>query len=78
MASNLSKIWSSGDYAVKEQLQYLLFPKGITYDRQKDDYRTLEENSIFSEIALIAGNTKGVKTEKTDKNIRFSNWVGIA
>jgi hypothetical protein len=45
-------------------------------DRKKDDYRTVEENSVFSEIALITGNTKGVKTEKTDKNIRFSNWVG--
>ncbi len=76
LASNLSKIWLSKDYAIKEELQYLLFPKGIAYNREIDDYRTYEENSVFSEIALITGNTEDIEKGKTDTNIRFSNWVG--
>ena len=75
LSSKLSKIWHSEDYSIKEGLQYLLFPKGIYYDRQKDDYRTDEENSIFSEIALIASDTDKIKKGKTGINSHLSNWV---
>jgi site-specific DNA recombinase len=75
LASKLTEIWRFEDYATKEGLQYLLFPKGIHYDRVKDDYRTDEKNTIFDEIALITSDTEEVKKGKTDKNIRFSNWV---
>lgn len=76
LASKLSKIWFSTNYSIKEGLQYLLFPKGLHYDRIKDDYRTDEKNIIFSEIALITSDTEGIKKGKTDINTCFSSWVG--
>lgn len=76
IASNLSKIWTSGNYATKEQLQYLVFPKGIAYDREKGDYRTIEENMVFSEIALLSRLWEGDIKQKTDKNVRFPSLVG--
>jgi hypothetical protein len=38
--SNLSDFWLSGDYDNKRKLQELLFPGGILFDKQFNDYRT--------------------------------------
>jgi site-specific DNA recombinase len=38
--SNLSDFWVSGDYDNKRKLQELLFPGGILFDKQFNDYRT--------------------------------------
>ncbi|MGB3946897.1 MAG: recombinase family protein [Bacteroidia bacterium] len=76
LASKLAEIWLSKDYSIKEELQYLLFPKGIHYNREKDDYRTNEVNTFFREIALITSERESVKKGKTDINACFSSWVG--
>jgi site-specific DNA recombinase len=46
--SNLSEFWTSGDYEHKRKLQELLFPGGILFDKQIDNYRTPNVNSILS------------------------------
>lgn len=43
---NPSKIWASNGYLGKLDLQELLFPKGIVYDREKEQYRTTEVNEV--------------------------------
>ena len=46
-ATQLPSNWASGDYHTKQQLQALLFPKGMTYDKKNDKVRTPEINSVF-------------------------------
>ncbi len=53
-ASKLAPLWDLGDYGEKMQLQYLLFPDGITYERKNDTYRTGRINSVFSYMASLA------------------------
>jgi hypothetical protein len=36
---NLSKMWASGDYNQRQELQNALFVDGIVYDRQKEECR---------------------------------------
>ncbi|MES2431707.1 MAG: recombinase family protein [Bacteroidota bacterium] len=50
-AENLSQSWISADYTDKQQLQYLVFPDGIQYDKKNDGVRTNRVNSLFLSIA---------------------------
>jgi site-specific DNA recombinase len=50
IAENLSAIWLSGDFDGKQKLQYLVFPEGILYNKQKDTVRTPRVNSLFAPI----------------------------
>ena len=61
IASNIHNIWKLGTYAVKEKLQYLLFPEGIRYDRKNHVFRTGKINSIFNEIAWLSDALKNEK-----------------
>ena len=42
---NIDKIWNNGDLELKQRLQKLIFPKGISYDLDK--FRTCEISSLF-------------------------------
>ena len=62
MVSKINYLWDSRGYIKKRKLQELVFPKGIIYDREIDDYRTIEVNEIFSAIGSFSsdsGNKKG-------------------
>lgn len=63
ICSNLSDLWVSGEYDQKVQLQDLLFPGGILFDKQKENYRTEKVNSILelthSFTQALKGNKKG-------------------
>ena len=52
-ATQLPLNWVSGDYHTKQQLQALLFPSGITYDKKNDKVRTTEINYVFLYIAYF-------------------------
>ena len=60
---NLPQLWASNGYKGKLELQELMFPKGIVYDREISNYRTIEINEVafaMTEIARdIEGNEKG-------------------
>jgi site-specific DNA recombinase len=45
--ANLSDFWLSGDYDDKRKLQELLFPGGILFDKQFNNYRTRNVNSVL-------------------------------
>ena len=59
---NLPQLWLSSGYRAKLELQELLFPQGIIYDREKGIYRTPEINDVvfaFSQLAKgFSGNEK--------------------
>ncbi|HXB41694.1 MAG TPA: recombinase family protein [Bacteroidia bacterium] len=51
---NLSKMWASGDYAQRQELQNALFEGGIVYDRSKDECRSTGDNEFVSACALLS------------------------
>lgn len=51
---NLSKMWTSGDYAQRQELQKALFEDGIVYDRQKDECRSINDNEFICAIAQLS------------------------
>jgi len=46
--SNLVNLWLSGGSKEKKNIQNLLFPKGLLYDRKIDHYRTDEVNPVLA------------------------------
>ena len=46
-AVNFTKMWSSGGWKRKVRLQYLLFPKGLNYNKRNDTVRTENINQAF-------------------------------
>lgn len=54
ISRNPLQLWISSDYDEKQRLQYLMFPEGIRYNKEKREVRTPRVNSIFSLIAYTA------------------------
>jgi site-specific DNA recombinase len=65
IASKMHNIWELSNYTMREKLQYLVFPAGILYDREKDTFRTNEVNSV---IALTSSFSDAI-----DKNKKRGN-----
>ncbi|MBS1976573.1 MAG: hypothetical protein JST46_04340 [Bacteroidetes bacterium] len=42
IASNLVNLWDSGTVELKTDLQKLVFPKGVQYDRKNNDYNEVD------------------------------------
>ncbi len=65
-AGKLPVLWDSSDYTHKQKLQFLVFPEGVAYNREKDECRTIAVNAVFHYIAQLqtiftqnnTGNTK--------------------
>jgi len=55
ICSKLSKMWVFGDYDQKVKLQELVFPSGIKYGRQNDEYRIIKVNVIVELTRLLSG-----------------------
>ncbi|MEO7211804.1 recombinase family protein [Mucilaginibacter sp.] len=53
LAINLPKKWLAGDYCTKQRLQNLIFPEGISYNRETDQCRTPRINSMFLYLAYL-------------------------
>ena len=75
-ASKLLKMSDVFDYTGKQRLQYLVFPKGMKYDRKKDEVRTDEINSIFCQIARLSGISGQNESGQTNTSIDLSAQVG--
>ena len=75
MSSNLNDIWTCGDLGQKKNIQNLVFPSGLDYDKSNGKVRTTRVNSIFSCIPEIAKKLKKTKNGKPVKSNQFSAWV---
>jgi site-specific DNA recombinase len=53
-ASKLPSLWDVGDHDTKQRLQFLLFPDGITCNKQNGGCRTLRVNTAILQIAQQA------------------------
>jgi hypothetical protein len=54
----LTKKWTLGNLEEKRRVQKMVFPSGIRYNRELDNYRTIGINPIFNDISVILRNTK--------------------
>ena len=75
-ASNINETWTSGNYHQKQKIQYILFPDGISYDREIDQVRTERVNSVLELISLLSmycGDKKsGQKTNLANLSARVT------
>jgi site-specific DNA recombinase len=59
-------------------LQYLVFPDGIIYNRQKDETRTQRVNEVFSAMAHLASVSEKEKPNFSCEKLGLTGWVGGA
>ncbi|RZK42716.1 MAG: hypothetical protein EOO90_06195 [Pedobacter sp.] len=76
-ATELPLKWHSGDYHTKQQLQHLLFPLGITYDKKTDECRTEEINSVFLYLAYFQQVISKKKSGIPDLCLEYSAFSGL-
>jgi site-specific DNA recombinase len=65
-ASNMPSRWREADYLTKQQLQYLIFPEGISYNRVTDKCRTSRINSLFAYLAYFQQVIANKKRDASD------------
>jgi site-specific DNA recombinase len=61
--SKLLSMWENTNYHAKQIFQDLVFPDGISYNRELDQYRTTRINSFFSIIPEMIRVLRGKKKE---------------
>lgn len=66
---NTPELWDCNGYKGKLELQELLFPKGIVYNRETNDYRTPEINEVAFAMAEI---TRGLAVKEKRDSGKFS------
>ena len=74
-SSNLPSMWTSANYSVKQKIQFLLFPEGICYSKQKDQYLTTRINSVFASIAYLAQDLRQEKSGIPQLNMDYAALV---
>ena len=65
--SKLGSLWESGDLETKRQIQELVFPDGILWDRENRNYRTTNRNAIFDlldRFSISYGHKKETPSEE--------------
>ena len=77
MSCNLGSLWKEGDFSNRQNLQNLLFPSGIYFDKNTDGYRTDTENEVFKTFRLFSGSCKSGKEKATTEILRLSPSVGM-
>jgi site-specific DNA recombinase len=75
LASNLQKMWKEGSCKVKEQLQYMLFPEGIIFDKQNQQYRTGRVNCAFELISYLSSKLEQKERGTSEPISENSPWV---
>lgn len=75
LASEMPKIWENGDIMTRRTLQSIVFPSGISYLKEKDEYLTPAINWLF-EISSSLSDAKKQKTRlTTGANLVYSPLV---
>lgn len=69
-ASKVATLWDLGNYGEKQQLQFLIFPEGILYNRKNDQCRTPRVNEVFRQMT---GLVRVLGEIKNGNNTFYSN-----
>ena len=71
IACKLDDLWQNSSLELSQKIQNLVFPHGILWDKEIDDYRTFDENEALSVIARISATCK-IKKEGISNEILSS------
>ena len=72
----LPSTWASANVNEKENLQKLIFPNGVTYNRKNETFRTEKINEVFRCIAELNCVTEENKKGQTGNITNLSSCVG--
>ena len=61
----------------RQKLQNLVFPSGIYFDKNTDDYRTETENEVFKTFRLFSSSCKDGIEKATSEITHLSPFVGV-
>ena len=75
ICANLPSYWASANYSTKQKIQFLLFPEGITYNKENNRCRTNKINSVFGYIAHLTQEVSHKKSGIPDLNLDYSALV---
>ena len=75
LSESLEKIWLDGDLKQKQNLQNLVFPSGLGYDKSNDRVRTLKVNAIFGSIPILSKEISNIKNGEPIPVNQFSGLV---
>ena len=75
LSLELPSLWRKANFSGKQRIQNLLFPEGIHYNRENDDYRTSRINLLFSAIPYLTGLVAGYKNGDSDFSAKIPTWV---
>ena len=62
----LGCLWSDSELELCQKIQNLLFPSGIFWDKENDNYRTFDCNQALSIIQRISDSYKNKNEEKSE------------
>ena len=68
MCCHLDTMWRESSIEAKQKLQNLLFPEGILWDKEIDDYRTIKENEALAVLRKISASYRKEKEENPEGN----------
>ncbi len=67
----LGSLWSDSELELCQKIQNLLFPSGIFWDKENENYRTIDCNHALSIIQSISS---GYKNRNEEKSENFSSF----
>ncbi len=71
-AVTISQSWSKANVQGRKQLQAMMFPEGVYFDREMEGYRTTRVNGFFALSSQIQGFLVEKEKGKSDQNNHFS------
>ena len=77
ISCKLGDLWSNASFDGRQSLQKLMFPTGVLFDKEIDDYRTDNENEVFKIFRRISASYKEDKTKATSNFHCLSPSVGM-
>ena len=77
ISCKLGDLWSNGSFDGRQSLQKLMFPTGVLFDKEVDDYRTDNENEVFKIFRRTSAGYKEDKTKATSNFHCLSPSVGM-
>ena len=76
-ACKLGSLWEEANFNTRQALQKLVFPNGIIYDKNLDDYRTDQENEVFRIFRRFTTSCIIDKERTTTEFLQLSPLVGM-
>ena len=75
LSLELPSLWRKANFRGKQRIQNLLFPEGIHYNRENDDYRTTKINLLFSAIPYLTRLVEDYKKGDSNFSAKIPTWV---